>query len=132
MAPPYDPTQNGPHRIVGGGFHRRVHALVRVVPAGAVTTYGDIATALGSKSVARHVGYALAALPDGHDVPWWRVVAAGGRLSVAPAAAREQAQHLAAEGVAVTGGRVRAFAQRRYAFDISGEAPESGTDRNPG
>ena len=55
---PYDPARHGPQRIVGPGFHEQVFALVRQVPAGAVTTYGDVGAALGSKNVARHVGYA--------------------------------------------------------------------------
>lgn len=112
---PYDPAQHGPRRIVGPGFHERVQAAVRRVPAGAVATYGDIASALGSKNVARHVGYALAALPEGHDVPWWRIVGAGGRLSVAPNVAQEQARRLASEGVAVQNGRVADFVRRRLA-----------------
>lgn len=111
---PYDPLQHGPKRIVGPGFHDQVHQLVRTVPAGSITTYGDVAAALGSKSVARHVGYALAALPDGNDVPWWRVVAAGGRLSQVPGAAARQAEHLRAEGIDVQNLKVVHFAARRH------------------
>lgn len=110
---PYDPARHGPHRIVGPGFHARVHDLVRRVPAGAVTTYGDLAAALGSRGVARQVGYALAAVAS-DDVPWWRVVGAGGRLSRAgTAAARRQAAALRREGVTVRGDRVTDFAARR-------------------
>jgi len=114
--PPYDPARHGPQRIVGPGFHEQVFALVRQVPAGAVTTYGDVGAALGSKNVARHVGYAMAAVPEDSDVPWWRVVAAGGRLSQQPEAAERQAQLLAEDGVEVRGARVRGFAQRRHVF----------------
>lgn len=93
-----------------------MHALVRGVVPGAVTTYGDLAAALGHRGVARHVGFALAALPAHSDVPWWRVVAAGGRLARAgTAAAREQARRLLADGVVVRGGRVVGFASRRVA-----------------
>ena len=60
---PYDPLKHGPKRIVGPGFHEQVHKLVGTVPPGSVTTYGDIGAALGSSTVARHVGYAMAALP---------------------------------------------------------------------
>jgi methylated-DNA-protein-cysteine methyltransferase-like protein len=67
-------------RIVRPGFHARVYALVRQVPAGRVTTYGDVAAALGSSRVARHVGFALAALRE-PDVPWHRVVDARGAVS---------------------------------------------------
>jgi len=116
-AVPYDPLRHGPRRLVGPGFHERVHALVRTVPAGFVTTYGDVAAAIGSKNVARHVGFAMAALPPGSDVPWWRVVAAGGRLATASAATQQrQARQLAAEGHTVQKGRVMAFAARRFVF----------------
>ena|SRR5688572_5079052 len=114
---PYDPARHGPRRATGPGFHARVHALVRRVPPGFVTTYGAIARALGSPNVARHVGFALAALPPGSDVPWWRVVAAGGRLAVGSATtSRLQAKRLAQEGLAVRRGRVAAFAAHAFPF----------------
>lgn len=114
---PYDPARHGPRRVVGPGFHARVHALVRTVPPGRVTTYGDIARALGHANAARHVGFALAALPAGSDVPWWRVVAAGGRLAGAGGALRRRQQrHLAAEHTAVRAGRVVHFATHRHVF----------------
>lgn len=65
----------------GASFYARVYQLVRAVPAGHVTTYGAIARALGAASRAREVGWALAALPDEHDVPAHRVVNARGALS---------------------------------------------------
>lgn len=114
---PYDPQTHGPRRLVGPGFHERVHALVRGVPPGFVVTYGDVAAALGSKHIARQVGFAMAALPPGSDVPWWRVVAAGGRLVTASEATqRRQAKLLAGEGLAVKNGRVAGFAARRFGF----------------
>lgn len=109
------PEPGSPQRIVGPGFHARVHALVATVPPGFVTTYGDVANALGSKNVARHVGFAMAALPAGSDVPWWRVVAAGGRLAMASALVqREQGKRLRAEGLVVKNGRVVGFAALRF------------------
>ena len=123
--PPYDEQRHGPKRIVGPGFHDQVHQLARTVPKGSVTTYGDIGAALGSSSVARQVGYAMAALPAGHDVPWWRVVAAGGRLSQQPTAAAQQAARLEEEGVAVSNSRVRQFSLRRHQFAGSGSGSGS-------
>jgi len=113
---PYSPERDGPRRIVGPGFHRAVHELVRTVPKGKVTTYGDLAAALGSKNVARHVGWALAALADGSDVPWWRVIAAGGRLPRDGAAARRHQTHLRRDGVVCRDGRVLDFTARRHTF----------------
>lgn len=109
------PEPGSPTRIVGPGFHARVHALVATVPPGFATTYGDVATALGSKNVARHVGFAMAALPAGSGVPWWRVVAAGGRLATASVVVqRDQAKRLRAEGIVVRNGRIVGFAAVRF------------------
>ena len=69
-------------RVVTKGFHQRVYEVVGQVPIGRVTTYGDVATVLGSPRVARHVGWALAALVDeSNTVPWQRVINAQGRIS---------------------------------------------------
>ena len=67
-------------RVVTAGFHERVYAMVTRVPPGRVSTYGDIATLLGSPRVARHVGFALAALTD-PSVPWHRIINAKGGIS---------------------------------------------------
>lgn len=114
---PYDPSLHSEERIVGPGFHAQVYALVSAVPVGRVTTYGDVAGALGSRRVARHVGYALAALPKGSQVPWWRVVAAGGRLSQGSSAAARQARLLRSEGLTVTKLRVRDFEKHRHGWE---------------
>lgn len=119
---PYDASRHGPKRIVGPGFHGQVHDVVRTIPKGSVATYGDIGAVLGSKSVARQVGYAMAALPEGNDVPWWRVVGAGGRLSQMPGAAEMQARQLEAEGIEVHNLKVRHFTQRRHVFPPSATA----------
>lgn len=113
---PFEPPLHSRERIVGPGFHAQVHELVSSVPVGRVTTYGDVAEALGSRSVARHVGYALAALPEGSEVPWWRVVAAGGRLSLASGAAK-QARRLRREGLTVTKLQLREFEAHRHVWE---------------
>jgi len=115
---PYEPARHGPRRIVGPGFHGKVHDLLRTVPAGSVTTYGDLAGALGARSVARHVGYALAALAPGSDVPWFRVVDGRGFVTrPGSASAKRQARLLRRERVEVgRDGRVADFAARRFVF----------------
>lgn len=108
---------DGEGRVVGPGFHGKVHAFVRRVPRGRVTTYGDVAEALGSRRVARHVGFALAALPSESRVPWHRVVNAQGKISF-PAEddrALQQRLRLEGEGVALTeAGGVVDFGKRRW------------------
>ena len=54
--------------------------MVRRIPPGRVATYGQIAR-LVRGCTARMVGYAMAALPDGSDVPWQRVINHQGRVS---------------------------------------------------
>lgn len=67
--------------IVKFGFRQGVITLVRSIPLGHVSTYGDIATMLGSPRAARQVGFALAGLGEDTDVPWHRVINAQGRIS---------------------------------------------------
>lgn len=83
-------------------FYDQVYQVVRRIPSGKVATYGQIARLLGMPHAARTVGWALRALPEGHDVPWQRVINARGAVSFAadsPGATLQQAL-LEAEGVA--------------------------------
>ena len=78
-------------------FEEAVHEVVRSLPAGAVASYGEVATEAGFPGAARAVGNLLR---RSEGLPWWRVVAAGGRLI--PGYEAEQAQRLRAEGVPFT------------------------------
>jgi methylated-DNA-protein-cysteine methyltransferase-like protein len=81
-------------------FFEQVYILVQCIPPGRVATYGQIARLLGQPHAARTVGWALRGLPEGHDVPWHRVVNASGRISLShPQGAVEQQHLLGAEGV---------------------------------
>lgn len=78
-----------------------LHVIAELRP-GEVVTYGEVAAQAGFPGAARAVGSLLSR--TGSEVPWWRVVGAGGQLR-APNPAR-QARLLAGEGVTVAGGRV--------------------------
>ncbi|HTK32863.1 MAG TPA: MGMT family protein [Candidatus Saccharimonadaceae bacterium] len=83
--------------------YARIYAVVRRIPRGRVATYGRVAALAGLPRAPRVAGYALYALPAGSPLPWHRVVAAGGRLSVArvsPDSALTQRLRLEREGVA--------------------------------
>lgn len=62
--------------------HDLVYATVRKIPRGKVATYGQIAALIGMPRHARHVGYALAALPENIKIPWHRVINAQGGISL--------------------------------------------------
>jgi methylated-DNA-protein-cysteine methyltransferase-like protein len=82
---------------------------VAAIPAGSVSTYGAIAARAGYPGRARLVGHALKVAPKSLELPWFRVVGAGGRIAFPPtsSAFREQRRRLRAEGVEVENGRVR-------------------------
>ena len=83
-------------------MYERYYAVVRRIPAGRVATYGQVAAEAGLAGRARQVGYAMAALPDGSDVPWQRVINARGEVSARSAGtAFEEIQRviLESEGV---------------------------------
>lgn len=83
-------------------FTDAVYEVVRAIPPGVVLTYGEVAAEAGRPGAARAVGTAMAA-SDG-DVPWWRVVAADGRL--VPGYEGEHTRRLRAEGVELRNGKV--------------------------
>ncbi|MEA2602550.1 MAG: methylated-DNA-protein-cysteine methyltransferase related protein [Acidobacteriota bacterium] len=58
-----------------------IYATIRRIPLGKVATYGQIAALAGLPRRARLVGAALRETPDGLDIPWQRVINAGGRVS---------------------------------------------------
>ena len=58
-----------------------VYRVVRRIPEGRVSTYGEVAALAGMPRAARQVGYALNALSGDESVPWHRVINARGEIS---------------------------------------------------
>lgn len=65
-------------RIVDTDYVEAVLAVIASVPAGQVTTYGEVAAEVG-RAGPRQVGRVLR--EHGSQVPWWRVVRADGTPS---------------------------------------------------
>lgn len=78
-----------------------VRALIAAIPPGQVTTYGDLAAAVGLSSP-RIVGWILRT--DSADLPWHRVISASGRPATHKA--DRQLERLRAEGVPIRDGKV--------------------------
>ena len=90
------------------------HAVC-AIPRGRVSTYGAVARTAGLPGRARQAGFALRVAPEALNLPWHRVVGAGGRI-VFPRSSpehKEQARRLRAEGVLVQNGRVARFTATR-------------------
>ena len=78
------------------------------VPEGCVVSYGELAQLAGLGRAARWVGRTLSQLPQDTRLPWHRVLAAGGRISlpVGSASGDEQRARLRSEGVTILNNRV--------------------------
>ena len=103
------------------GFRDGVYALVKRIPVGKVLGYGDVAGLLGWPGYARHVGYALSALPSPTDVPWWRVLRSDGSIAMQgdPSRGPLQLARLRSEAVAFRGLKVD-MGRSRWEPDIGG------------
>ncbi len=79
--------------------------MVLSIPAGKVSTYGGVAAAAGYPRLHRAVARLLrTALPD--QLPWHRVLGAGGEIKLRGEAAQEQKARLKLEGVKFNGEKV--------------------------
>lgn len=82
-------------------FYQKVHAIAKKIPRGYVASYGQLASLLATPRAARIVGAAMRHAPD--DVPWQRVIASSGRISIENIEhpAEEQVRLLEKDGVVV-------------------------------
>ncbi len=84
----------------------RIWEATRRIPRGRVSTYGAIARLAGFPGRPRLTGFALSSLPPGADIPWQRVINAGGRVSLPGSAGTHQRTLLEKEGVVFRENRV--------------------------
>ena len=103
-------------------FERKVLTIVSRIPAGRVTTYGEVARLAGRPGAARAVGNILREA-DRPGLPYHRVIAAGGALGGYSNLALKRSL-LAAEGLTVRPSRVLEFTKIRW--------PDSATRPSPG
>ena len=92
-----------------GAFNESVYDIVRQIPCGRVTTYGQIARMIGRPRNARFVGFALHVNPEPGIIPCHRVVFKDGSLAPGFAFGGEDEQRrlLESEGVSfLPNGRV--------------------------
>jgi methylated-DNA-[protein]-cysteine S-methyltransferase len=65
----------------GDEFQESVWAMLKEIPFGGTTTYGELAERLGNKALAQRVGQAVGRNPLSIVVPCHRVVGADGKLT---------------------------------------------------
>jgi methylated-DNA-protein-cysteine methyltransferase related protein len=81
----------------------KIIATIRKIPNGKVSTYGAVAKAAGFPRGARQV---VAALRGAVNLPWQRVLGAGGEIKLRGDYAFEQRFRLESEGVTFRGRKV--------------------------
>ena len=62
-------------------FKTQVLFILAHLPTGTVISYGELARQAGQPRWARQVGQLLKTLPQGHSIPWHRVVNSQHRIS---------------------------------------------------
>ncbi len=97
-------------------FTDSVLRIVKTVPEGKVTTYGEIAKALGGRKFARAVGRALNRNPYPVKIPCHRVVRSGGLVGGYRNGIREKIRLLKKEGVKVKNNRILEFEKVLFRF----------------
>lgn len=102
-------------------FFDRVYEVVKLIPAGRVTSYGAIANFLGTTGSARMVGWAMNNASKMEDIPAHRVVNRNGLLTGKHhfPGTRLMQQLLEAEGVRVKEDKIVNFA--KHFWDPSAE-----------
>ena len=86
----------------------RVLQCLHGIPKGKVATYGDLAQQAGLGKAARFVATVLRQLPKDTQLPWHRVVGAGGKISIPEhhPGHKIQIQRLQEEDVSFRGNKV--------------------------
>jgi methylated-DNA-protein-cysteine methyltransferase-like protein len=89
---------------------------IRSIPRGKVASYGQVAAAAGYPRYHRAVARFLKTVMPG-QLPWHRVLGAGGEIKLVGSAAAEQKLRLKTEGVTFIGKRVN-LSLHQHMFDF--------------
>jgi len=99
-------------------FDERCYILLGKVPKGRVTTYKELAKALGTRAY-RAVGGAMKRNPYAPRVACHRVVKSDGSLGGFAYGAREKIKRLRDEGVKVRTGKIQDFERVFFSFGMT-------------
>lgn len=103
------PANNIKRNIVRSIKDEDVYDLLRKIPPGKVSTYGDLAKALGNPSASRVIGSILAKNPNPIKVPCHRVVMSDGKVGGYAYGTARKKDLLEKEGVFITNGIIKDF-----------------------
>lgn len=93
-----------------------VYAILNKIPPGKVSTYGDIARALGHPRAARAIGRIIANNPNPISIPCHRVVKSNGEIGGFAYGEQRKKQILWKEGIRFQNKIVENFEDQRLSF----------------
>jgi methylated-DNA-[protein]-cysteine S-methyltransferase len=96
--------------------NRDVYTLLTEIPPGKVSTYGDIAKALGHPKASRLIGRIIANNPNPISVPCHRVVKSNGEIGGFMYGEQKKREILEEEGIIFQGTFVKNFEESRFAL----------------
>lgn len=96
-------------------FSEKCYSLLRKVPRGKITTYKDIAEAMGTKAY-RAVGTAMNKNPYAPEVPCHRVVNSNGEVGGFANGTSKKIEMLKKEGIPIKDNKVENFEKYLYKF----------------
>jgi len=101
--------------VIGVSFAEKCYQLLLRVPKGRVTTYKELAKALGTRAY-RAVGQAMNRNPRLIEIPCHRVVCSNGEIGGYALGVEKKIELLQKEGVVVKGNRVEGMEGILYRF----------------
>ena len=93
-----------------------VYVLLSIIPPGKVSTYGDIAKALGHPKAARAIGRIIANNPNPISIPCHRVVKSNGEIGGFAYGEQRKTEILEKEGIKFQNRIVENFEEQRLSF----------------
>lgn len=103
-------------------YSEKVYDVVKRVPSGMVTTYGDVARLIGMPRTARQVGWALHHNPQPGVIPCHRVVFRDGSICDGFAFGGREVQRALLEGEGVTFSDEYKVDMQKHRWQIDGES----------
>ncbi len=94
----------------------RVYTKLLQVPGGKVTTYGDLAKAVGLENGQRAIGTIMKKNPFPGIVPCHRVVKSDGKIGGFVYGERTKSQMLVKEGIKIKDGKIVDFTKEKFCF----------------
>jgi len=100
---------------INSSFNERCYELLKLIPEGKVTTYGEIARALNTKAW-RAVGSAMAKNKNLFVIPCHRVVRSDGAIGQYALGTDKKSELLQQEGIEVSRGKVKDLGRYMHRF----------------